>query len=110
MNDSIKLLAEPWTHFLVFLMWADHGLLKLQFINYNCNLSRPWADKIIWHAALLHGIRFLSDPTLVPFLPFYSPNNWEGHLFNLEYNKNNYFRIFSKSIGIGLCIGYWHQS
>ena len=26
----------------------------------------------------------------------------EGHLFNPEYNKNNNFRIFSKSIGIDL--------
>ena len=63
MNHSIKLLAQifsfvrcrayhvaalfQWTHFLVFMMWAD---------------------KIIWHAALLRGIIFLSDPTLVPFV------------------------------------------
>ena len=26
MNDSIKLLAVPWTHFLVFMMWADKSI------------------------------------------------------------------------------------
>ena len=47
---------------------------------------------------------------LFPFCFFYSPRlriaNWEGHLFYPEYNKNNTFRIISKTIGIGLQ-RYW---
>ena len=57
---------------------------------------------------------------MFPSCLFYSLITCEGHLFNLEYNKNNNFRIFSKcrylyrpkyrGIGIGHKLSsYWYQ-
>ena len=53
--------------------------------------------------AMLHGISFLSDTTLVPFTSvsfIFRVAKWDGHLFILYYNNNLW--IFSNSISIGL--------
>ena len=60
-----------------------------------------WADEIIQHDALLHGLTFPSNLTLVTFVSRIVSVTVRGsYLFNPENNKINNFMTFMETINI----------
>ena len=104
MNDSIKLLAQIFM-FQNVLGLYDAELITLQLCFNGHTFLYSWCGPIKLFGMLHCCVEFYSCLILLlfPSCLFYSPSNRKGHLFNHEYNKNN-FRNFNKSIGIGLSI------